>query len=100
MITTQNTNTSSYQKRQTANIPLTQLQEEQETIIASIDGGHMAQGKLARMGILPGSIIKIIKKTKRGPMIVEVKGVRLAVGRGMLSKIIVSPIGNKQQSKQ
>ncbi len=62
---------------------------DREYKIVSIAGGCGAQMRLASLGILPGQRIKLIKANKFGPMMVLVKGSKIALGRGVISKIIV-----------
>ncbi len=76
-------------------IPLSLLDEQQEATVIAIEGGHMMQGRLARLGIIPNSNIKMIKKAGKGPIIIEVKGTRFAIGRGMISRIMVTHNENK-----
>ncbi|MFP4465494.1 MAG: ferrous iron transport protein A [Candidatus Goldiibacteriota bacterium] len=44
--------------------------------------------RLNTMGIIPGTDIKIVHESK-GPVIIEARGSRIALGRGMVSKIEV-----------
>ena len=41
------------------------------------------------MGIVPGSIVRLVSPETNGPVIVEVKGSRLALGRGAAQRVIV-----------
>ena len=58
--------------------------------VKTIYGGYGLINRLNAMGILPGEIIKIIHHTGRGPMTLAVKGVRIALGRGITQKIEVT----------
>gem|GEM_PF-291006 len=51
-------------------------------------GGRGVESKLAAMGIHPGAEVRAISNLG-GPMIIEVKGSRLSIGRGLASKIMV-----------
>jgi Fe2+ transport system protein FeoA len=68
--------------------PVTSLKEGEEGVIHSISGGPGFMSRLAGMGILPGSKIKILRNS-RGPVIVLVNTTRVALGRGQASKILV-----------
>ncbi len=59
--------------------------------IVSVDAGQDLANRLATMGLLPGVQIKVVNNSHPGPFVVEIKGSRVALGRGMVSKIIVSP---------
>ncbi len=54
-------------------------------------GGRNAMLRLASLGILPGEKIKLIRKDSFGPLLIEVKGTRLILGRGVSAKIAVVP---------
>ena len=41
------------------------------------------------MGILPGETIEIVRRDNGGPLLVEVKGARVALGRGISLKVTV-----------
>lgn len=71
-------------------ISLITLKERKETKIISIIGGSMASKRLADLGLTPGTLLKIIKKAPLfGPVVVEIRGSRLILGRGLASKVIV-----------
>jgi ferrous iron transport protein A len=58
--------------------------------IENINGGHCLNSRLNSMGIVPGDIVKVIHQGYGGPMTLAVKGVRIALGRGIAHKIEVS----------
>ena len=60
--------------------------------IEEIYGGYFLNSRLNAMGILPGEIVKVIHRTGVGPMTIAVKGVRIALGRGIAHKIEVSEV--------
>lgn len=49
--------------------------------------------RLEEMGILPQEILTVTRNSLIGPVEVIVKGSRLAIGRGIASKIIVEAVG-------
>ncbi len=60
--------------------------------VKCVNAGHHAKRRLACLGIIPG--VDIIKKKAapfRGPVEITVKGSSLVIGRGLASKIIVTP---------
>ena len=61
-------------------------------IINRIIGGHGINGRLNAMGIVPKEVITVIFQTWGGPLTIAVKGVRIALGRGITHKIEVSEI--------
>lgn len=56
-------------------------------IIKSINAGRRATKRLNDMGITPDIKIKLLNKL--GPVIIEVRKSRLAIGRGLSKKIEV-----------
>jgi Fe2+ transport system protein FeoA len=70
-----------------------QMASEGETVrLAEIRGGHGIQLRLTEMGLTPGSEFLIVSKASPGPFIIELKGGRLVIGRGMIDRIFVSPV--------
>jgi len=67
--------------------PLSELREGESAVVAAIGGGHGFVLRLAEMGVSNGTRLKVVRG--RGPMIVEVKGHRLMIGRGMVPRISV-----------
>lgn len=57
--------------------------------VKNISTGQKAKRFLADLGILAGVELRIIKNDV-GPIIVEVKATRVAIGRGLAQKINVS----------
>jgi Fe2+ transport system protein FeoA len=66
-------------------------------IIDRIIGGHVINGRLNAMGIVPNEVITVIFQTWGGPLTIAVKGVRVALGRGITHKIEVSELSNGQR---
>jgi ferrous iron transport protein A len=69
---------------------LNETRKGEQVILESIDGGYAVNKKLRDMGLTPGVPMTVLSAPSFGPMIVQVRGTRLALGRGILSKIIVS----------
>jgi ferrous iron transport protein A len=56
--------------------------------VIDIKGGLGLRNRLAAIGIYPGAEVTVVKSPP-GPMIVEIAGTRIALGRGMAAKIEV-----------
>jgi len=70
---------------------LADIKEGQTAIVVSIHGGRTLTKRLADLGLTSGSEIKVIGKTLfSGPVQIEVCDSRLALGRGLASKIMVA----------
>jgi Fe2+ transport system protein FeoA len=69
---------------------LTGLCEGERGVLAHSVGGFGIVRRLAEMGLTPGVEVKIVRKCPfRGPVEVEVRGVTLALGYGVASKVFV-----------
>lgn len=60
-----------------------------EAKVASIDSGRRASIRLADLGIFPGTMVKVIANPGSGPVLLEVRGSRYTLGRGIVEKIYV-----------
>ena len=73
-------------------ISLAQLPPCTPAVVVSLPRArHMAQ-RLLSLGICPGAEIENLQNRGRGPLIVRVHGVRLALGRGQASRVVVQPL--------
>lgn len=70
-------------------MPLIQLETGQNAILKDIAWGMKIKRKLYDMGMTPGTPVSMISSTGRGPVILDVRGSRLALGRGIIEKINV-----------
>ena len=52
-------------------------------------GGRTVNNRLASLGFTPGVYVHMTQNYGRGPLIVTVRGTRVALGRGEAVKIIV-----------
>ena len=68
---------------------LVEVPEGRKVVVKRLYGGYGALLTLREMGINEGTVIKVWKKPRLGPIIVEVNGTKLALGRGLASKVEV-----------
>jgi Fe2+ transport system protein FeoA len=71
-------------------MPLVIVQAGRRVRLVAVDAGRGLQGRLAAMGLVPGVEIEVLRNSMHGPFLIEVKGSRIMLGRGMAQKIIVS----------
>ncbi len=64
--------------------------------VVGINGGLGVRNRLAAIGLYPGATVKVLKAPP-GPLIIEVAGSRIALGKGMASKIEVKEIEKSTQ---
>jgi ferrous iron transport protein A len=66
--------------------------------VIMIDGGHRVRAHLNTLGIHIGDWLTVIERAPfKGPVLVEVNGTRLALGRGIAAKIRVDLDGSLQR---
>ena len=70
--------------------PLSQVKEGQTVSIAAIEGGRELRSRLTAMGLLPKTVINVIRNGKSGPFVINVKNSKVALGRAVAEKIMVS----------
>ena len=73
----------------TMQIPLAELAVNEHATIQSFAGGRTVTARLASLGFTPGAGIDMTQNYGHGPLIVTVRGTRVALGRGEAAKIIV-----------
>lgn len=69
---------------------LDSLNVGQKGIVSTIAGGRMASKRLYEMGFNRGSQVQVVKNDI-GPIIVCLAGSKIALGKGLASKILVQP---------
>ncbi|MBW2187490.1 MAG: ferrous iron transport protein A [Deltaproteobacteria bacterium] len=69
--------------------PLSQCKSGDTVYIKGFTGGSQLRSKLHSMGLMPGEALEVIS-SNCGPLIVQTKGVKLAIGCGMAESIMVS----------
>ena len=74
--------------------PLTFATPNTPLVCTAVLGGQRVRQRLGALGILPGTPLILVETLlSAGPVIVEVRGTRLALGRGMAAKVLVAPTG-------
>jgi ferrous iron transport protein A len=74
-------------------IYLSEAIEGKVYVMLSIDGGYGIRQRLYSMGLNPGVKFKVINNVGRGPVGIEVRDTKLAIGRGMTQRIRVKEYG-------
>ena len=70
-------------------ISLSELLVGENATILAFAGGRAVTARLTSLGFTPGAEIAMTQNYGRGPLIVTVRGTRVALGRGEATKIIV-----------
>ncbi len=71
-------------------LPLSLLSPNQRARVVSISGGRGVVKRLNDMGFSPGAEVAVVNRAIAGPLMVMVKGTKVAIGRGLATKIMVS----------
>jgi len=70
-------------------MPLAILPENEEAKVVEVRGGRGLVRRLSELGFTPGAKVKILFSNSPGPVVIDVRGSRIALGRGLLMRIIV-----------
>jgi ferrous iron transport protein A len=72
---------------------LTRIAAGEKATIVAVRAGWGMQRRLADMGMTPGTEIRMVNSGRPGPVVLDVRGSKLALGQGVAAKIIVRPEG-------
>ena len=72
-------------------IPLSRVREGKRVRVLQIIGGWGMISKLREMGIYEGKEITVVRNSI-GPLIVDVDGSKVVIGRGMADRILVEEV--------
>jgi Fe2+ transport system protein FeoA len=79
-------------RKQPIPIPLCKATRGQTVRFVGVEGGCGLQRRLLEMGFRPGTLLEIIEAGRGGPVIVQLAGSRLVLGRGMIDRVLVTPV--------
>ena len=70
--------------------PLDLVEENQRVRVLEIQGGWGVRRRLGQLGIHPGDVITVVRYGAfQGPILIQVHGSQVALGRGIASRILV-----------
>lgn len=72
-------------------MPLAMASPGERVRVEKLTGGHAAKRQLEELGLNLGVEVEVIS-ANGGPMVLAVKGTRLAMGRGVAQKVLVSQL--------
>lgn len=70
-------------------VSMSNLNAGEHATVLSFGGGRAVQNRLASLGFTPGVDVDMTQNYGFGPLIVTVRGTRVALGRGEAAKIMV-----------
>ena len=71
--------------------PLTAVEVGQRVRVTRVDGGRAMRGRLCAMGLTPGTSVSVVADGG-GPVVLDVLGGRVMIGRGMARQVMVRTI--------
>ncbi|MFP4151512.1 MAG: membrane protein insertion efficiency factor YidD [Alkalispirochaeta sp.] len=77
------------QMNDTALIALSQIPTGTQVTVARLDGGEGFRDKVISLGVIPGKTLTVQSYSKKGPLVVQMEGSRIAIGRELAKRILV-----------
>ena len=71
-------------------IPLSTLASGEVGVVHKLAGGSGFMSRLATLGFTPGATLSMVQNFGRGPLIVNIRGTRIALGRGEAAKVYIT----------
>ncbi len=77
-------------------IPLSRVSEGDRVRIERLAGGRGMRSRLQSMGLRVGMVVDVVRRGRGGsaPAIVSAGPVRLMIGRGMIDRVLVTPVAD------
>ena len=73
--------------------PLDRMEENQQVKVMEIQGGWGVRRRLGQLGIHPGDVLTVVRYGAfQGPILIQVHGSQVALGRGIASRILVKEL--------
>jgi ferrous iron transport protein A len=69
---------------------LTNLAPGETGVVSQLAGGWGFMSRLATLGFTPGAKLTMVQNFGHGPLIVSIRGTRIALGRGEAAKVYVT----------
>lgn len=70
--------------------PLSEIHTGDQVTLQSIKVGRELTSRLTSLGLTPGAMIEVLQNFGHGPLIVNVRGTHVALGRGEAIRLLVS----------
>ncbi|ASJ10704.1 Fe2+ transport protein [Thermococcus sp. P6] len=70
-------------------VPLSTMKPGERGVVVNILKGELARQRLTSIGIVPGATVQVLESYPWGPVIISTGGVRVAVGKGLASGVMV-----------
>ena len=74
-------------------MPLSMVSANETVKVVTVRAGWGLQRRLADMGLTPGLKVRVVRSHRFGALVLDVRGSRLALGRGLARRIMVKTEG-------
>lgn len=78
---------------------LLELETNEKALIRRLEGGRAVISRLASLGFTPGAAVTMIRRNDKGPILVSLRGSRIALGHGEAKHILISLAREKENRK-
>ncbi len=75
---------------------LMELEPNKKAVIRKLEGGRSVLSRLAALGFTPGASVTVIRKSDHGPLLVSLRGSRVALGHEEAAYVLVSVAGKEK----
>jgi ferrous iron transport protein A len=75
---------------------LSELPVKKRAFVRALRGGKGFASRMGTLGFVPGSVVTMMQNYGRGPVLVLIKNVRVALGRGEAFKVLVEQLPEDQ----
>ncbi|KAF0110234.1 MAG: ferrous iron transport protein A [Chloroflexi bacterium] len=72
--------------------PLSEIKTGDQVTLFSIKVGRELTSRLTSLGLTPGTVIEVLQNFGRGPLIVNVRGTHVALGRREAARLLVQGV--------
>jgi ferrous iron transport protein A len=80
-------------------VSLSDVRTGESARIRKMRGGHQFLSRLASLGFTPGASLRVVQNFGHGPIIVNLRDTRVALGRGEASKILVERLDGEDDGR-
>lgn len=70
-------------------IPLSDVESGTRVRVVRLNGGEGFRGKVISLGLIPGKEIVVQSFSRKGPLVVQIDGSRVALGRELAGRVLV-----------
>jgi ferrous iron transport protein A len=79
---------------------LAQLAPRSRGVVVALPGARGLAQRLISLGLTPGAEFEVLQNRGHGPLIIQVHGARVALGRGQAVRVIVGPLPEQSTAKR